>query len=75
MRKHADLDELIQILEKEKRLLKRTINEHLTEGDYRVAYRYSKGLVEVSARLNILYQFRDPNKRGSKSIVLVKRKT
>jgi len=63
MRKHADLDELIQILEKEKTLLKNTISEHLNEGDYRVANRYSKGLAEVSARLSILYQFRDPYKQ------------
>ena len=62
MRKHADLDELIQILEKEKKLLKKTIKEHLKEGEYRVALRYSKGLAEVSARLRTLYQFRDPYK-------------
>ena len=62
MRKNVYLDELIQILEKEKKLLKKTIKEYLKEGDYRIAHKYSKGLGEVSSRLRILYLFRDPYK-------------
>jgi len=63
MRKDADLDELIQLLEKEKKLLKKNIRESVTEGDFLSAHKYSKGLSEVSSTLRVLYHFRNPNKQ------------
>lgn len=62
MRKDIYLDELIQILEEEKKLLKRTVKEQLEEGEYSVAHKYSKGLAEVERKLHVLYHFRDPYK-------------
>jgi hypothetical protein len=62
MRKDVYLEELIQILEKQKRLLKKTIKQHLDDGEYRVAHKYSKGLGEITSRLRILYLFQDPYK-------------
>lgn len=62
MRKDVYLEELIQILEKEKKVLKKIIDEHLKVGDYRIAHKYSKGLGEVSSKLRVLYLFQDPYK-------------
>lgn len=62
MRKDVYLEELIQILEKEKKVLEKAIKEHVKEADYRIAHKYSKGLREICSRLRILYFLQDPYK-------------
>jgi hypothetical protein len=62
MRKDATLDELIETLEKEKKLLKTNIKRSVREGDFLSAHKYSKGLSEVRSTLGVLYHFRNPNK-------------
>lgn len=56
----SDLDQLIEILEAEKKSLKRQIKDCISEFDYLLAYYHSEALSELSTRLNNLYLFKDP---------------
>jgi hypothetical protein len=74
MRTNSYLDELIRVLENEKKVLRKSIKDCLAARDFKMASKYAKGLSQLTPRLEILYGFRDPNRRKMKVLSFRKKR-
>lgn len=56
----SDLDELIELLEEEVKLIQVCIKKNIDEWDYQMAHYNSRALFNLDQKLSVLYKMKDP---------------
>ncbi len=56
----SDLDELIELLETEVKVIEACIKDSIEEWDYQMAYHNSRALFKLNQKLNVLHKMKDP---------------
>ncbi|MCR8561274.1 hypothetical protein KXD93_26715 [Mucilaginibacter sp. BJC16-A38] len=73
----SDLDELIELLETEAKVIKACIKENIEEWDYQIAHHNSRALFKLNQKLNVLHKMKDPlyeEKRNLERMIMIHEK-
>ncbi|MDP9076264.1 MAG: hypothetical protein M3O71_02475 [Bacteroidota bacterium] len=73
----SDLDELIELLETEVKVIESCIKENIEEWDYQIAYHNSRALFKLNQKLNVLHKMKDPlydEKRNLERMIMIHEK-